>query len=500
MIKLLTTLFTAAFFAGLASVGLAANEFGSDLPDHQTLSNYQPDITTRVLASDGRLMAEYAIEKRVYVPIDAIPQRVRDAFLSAEDKTFYEHFGLDMFGLARAVVTNLENMGTGRRPVGASTITQQVAKNFLLTNEATVQRKIKEAILALRIEQTFTKDHILELYLNEIYLGSGAHGVAAAAMNYFAKSLDELTIAEAAYLAALPKAPNNYHPTRKTAAAIGRRNWVIDRMLDDRRITPDEAVAAKAEPLTTRTRDQAQTASNAGFYAEEVRRFLKKNYGDDGLYTGGLYVRTTMDPTLQNIATKSLRDGLIAYDRRHGWRGPLARIDELAEWRERLKEVTAPDGMSDGWELGVVLKVEGSAVGIGLTDGSGGTIPFAELSWARPWREDQRVGPAPKKAQDVLAAGDVVVVESLTENDKGEAYPNGTFGLRQMPDIEGALVAMDPQTGRVLAMVGGFSPERSEFNRATQAKRQPGSAFKPFVYLAALDNGYTPATIILDAP
>lgn len=504
MLRFLVITFSVVFLlavAGVGAVGYVFWHFGRGLPDYRQLADYEPPVTTRLYAGDGRLITEYATERRVFTPLAAIPRPVISAFLSAEDKSFYSHPGLDVQGLARAVFVNLKNMGSNRRPVGASTITQQVAKNFLLTNEVSLDRKAKEAILALRIEQTFSKDHILELYLNEIYLGFGSYGVAAAAMNYFNKSLDQLTVAEAAYLAALPKAPNNYHPIRRHDAAVERRNWVIGRMLEDGAITAEQAAQAQAEPLVVRSRDETEYVRGGGYFAEEVRRELVETFGEKTLYEGGLAVRTTLEPRLQALANKALVAGLIDYDRRHGWRGPLASLPAGAEWKGRLAEMARPDGMPDAWTVAVALQVSGDEVTIGLPSGAAGKIPFAEMRWARKWIEGQRFGVAPKKPADVLSPGDVIAVEAVSKSDDGKKdYPAGTYGLRQIPDVNGALVALDPHTGRVLAMAGGFSQEMSQFNRATQALRQPGSAFKPFVYLAALENGYTPATLVLDAP
>jgi penicillin-binding protein 1A len=466
--------------------------FGRDLPDYTQLADYEPATVTRVHAGDGRLLAEYAKEKRVFVPMESIPRRVVNAFLSAEDKNFYSHPGIDLPSIARAVVTNLANLGTDRRPVGASTITQQVAKNFLLSNEVSIARKVKEAILAFRIEHTFGKDRILELYLNEIYLGGGSYGVAAAALNYFNKSLDDLTIAEAAYLAALPKAPNNYHPERNHNAAMSRRNWVISQMVENGHITPEQAERARGEPLKTRERDPAEVAE-AAYFAEEVRRELEYLYGERQLYNGGLSVRTTLDPTLQNYAEEALREGLIAYDRRHGWRGPHATIDLEGDWRVALKQVKPPEGMPADWHLAAVLEVDAKSASIALAGGRQGHIPMDHMKWARRHLPKQRIGHRPQKPSDVVAPGDVVVVSDAGDDAE-------VFALEQMPDVSGAIVALDPHTGRVLAMQGGFSFARSQFNRATQAARQPGSAFKPFVYLTALQNGFTPATMILDAP
>ncbi len=503
MLKILGALFSVLCVIVLvAGVGLLYGyyHYARDLPDYRQLAKYDPPTVTRVHAGDGRLLAEFSLEKRVYVPIQAIPPRVVAAFLAAEDKNFYNHPGVDFRSVARAIVTNIINIGRGRRPVGASTITQQVAKNFLLTNEVSVDLKIKESNLAFRIEQAFSKHRILELYLNEIFLGFRSYGVAAAALNYFNKSLDSLTIAEAAYLAALPKGPNNYHPVRKHEAAVIRRNWVIGRMLKEGYITTEEAQAATAEPLEVVQRDPTEVAE-ADYFAEEVRRELVRLYGEEKLYQGGLSVRTTLDPRLQTSADEALRQGLIAYDRRHGWRGPVTKLKlEAAEWATQLAEVEAPKGALAPWKLAVVLGLDSKGAEIGVADGGQGVLPMTELTWARPPLEGQKVGPAPKSPGEVLQVGDVVMVEPAVKGPKGQDYPAGSYGLRQIPEINGAIVAIDPHTGRVLAMTGGFSFKASVFNRATQAARQPGSAFKPLVYLAALEQGLTPSTIVLDAP
>ena len=465
--------------------------YGRDLPDYAQLADYEPPMVSRVHAGDGRLLAEFATEKRVFVPVSAMPRRVIDAFVSAEDKTFFEHPGIDLPGIAVAAVRNLMQIGTDRRPVGASTITQQVTKNFLLTDAVSYRRKIREIVLAFRIERALSKERILELYLNQIYLGFGSYGVAAAAINYFNKSLDELTLAEAAFLAGLPKAPNNYHPKRRPEAARARRDYVIRRLLEDGRIGDSEAALARSRPVEIRTPDKVLIAK-AEYFVEEVRRELADRFGEAQLYGGGLSVRTTLDPRLQTEADRALRNGLIAYDRRHGWRGPIYRIDP---GRPRGPQLAGLDteGMPDTWQLAVVESVAEAAAEIRLASGEAGTIPFERLRWARKRLKGQRRGPAVKRVSDVLAPGDAIVVER-------EAGPDGGFALRQIPDIDGALVALDPHTGRVLALTGGFSFEASEFNRATQARRQPGSAFKPFVYLAALDHGLTPSSLVLDAP
>ncbi len=495
MIRAIGYLFAFVFVVALAGAGAGLyvfDKYGKNLPDSSFLKTYEPPTMTRVHAADGRLLAEYATERRVFVPVSAMPKRLVQAFLSAEDKNFYEHPGVDLLGIVRAALTNVRNFGKERRPVGASTITQQIAKNFLLSSEVSFERKIKEAILAFRIEHAVPKERILELYLNEIYLGYGSYGVAAAALNYFNKGIDDLSLAEIAYLAALPKAPSNYHPVRRLQAATDRRNWVLRRMAEDGVISQSEARLTGAQPLVTRPRDVGEFV-NAAYFTEEVRRVLYDRYGEAGLYQGGLSVRTTLDPRLQDIAERVLRAGLTTYDRRHGWRGPLATIEIDPAWPSRLGDIKAPSRFAP-WQMAVVLGFDSTGATIGFASGDRGFIPMAELAWARAWQEGQRVGPQITHPRDVLAKGDVVPVEGLAE------APPGTFALRQLPEIEGAIVAMDPHTGRVHAMVGGYSFEQSEFNRATQAMRQPGSAFKPFVYLAALENGFTPSSLVLDAP
>jgi penicillin-binding protein 1A len=485
-----------------AGVLFLMHRYGTGLPDYRQLADYQPPTVTRLHAGDGRLLAEFAHEKRVFVPVEAIPKRVIQAFLAAEDKNFYSHPGIDPLSVVRAAVTNLTRVMADRRPVGASTITQQVAKNFLLSNEVTLERKIKEALLAFRMEQAFTKDQILELYLNQIYLGIGSYGVAAAAINYFDKSLDELTTGEGAFLAGLPKAPSWYHPERRPEAAKARRDWVIGRMLDVGFIDRAEAERATAEPLILRQRAPTEMVS-ADYFVEEVRRELVEQHGEPFLYQGGLSIRTTISPTLQAIADKALRDGLIDYDRRHGWRGPVAHTTLLEDpaWAAQLAEMDRTAGL-DSWQLALVTAIEAQGATIGLADGSTAPLPLAELTWARQVDGDGNPGPAIEQADQVLAPGDVIWVEKVaaTAAAEGVAASEAHYALRQPPEIEGAIVALNPHTGRVLAIRGGFNYNRSVFNRATQALRQPGSAFKPFVYLAALEDGFTPSSILLDAP
>jgi penicillin-binding protein 1A len=480
--------------AGVAVLGIWY--FGRDLPDYQQLADYQPAIVTRVHAGDGRLLAEYATEKRVFVPVSEMPPLVIHAFLAAEDRNFYSHIGIDPLAMLRAAATDVMRVSAKRRPVGASTITQQVAKNFLVGAELSYQRKIKEALVALKMEKALSKDRILELYLNEIYLGGGAYGVAAAALNYFDKSLDQLSVEEAAFLAALPKAPNNYNPQRYPEAAKARRDWVVERMVDAGFITSEQAEKALRVPLQLRRRDDTEVVT-ASYFAEEVRRELLQRYGEKALYQSGLSVRTSLDPKLQAIADQSLRAGLVTYDRRHGYRGPIAHIDTGGDWRTRLVTVAPPAGAVDArWKLALVLAANNDGVSIGVADGTKGAIPFEEMRWARKVLGDDQLSPVPRQPADVLKPGDVVLVEALPNQSGKETL----FTLRQIPEVSGALVAMDPHTGRVLAVTGGFSYEMSQFNRATQAVRQTGSAIKPFVYLAALDHGFTPSTVVLDAP
>lgn len=489
------TLFSLGMIGLIAGIGgavYAISYYGRDLPDYTQLKDYEPPVVTRVYAGDGRLLDEFAQEKRVFMPIESVPLLVKQAFIAAEDQNFYSHHGVDYLAIARAAVFNIRNLGTGRRPIGASTITQQVAKNFLLTNEVSFKRKIREAILAYRMERAMPKERLLELYLNEIYLGAGTYGVAAAALHYFNKSLEELDIDEVAYLAALPKAPNNYHPVHRYDAAIARRNWVIGRMEEDAYISAEKAAEARNAPLKIAARGKSHII-NAPYFSEEVRRQLINQYGDNSLYGGGLAVRTSIDPRLQKIAVKTLRNGLADYDRRHGYRGPVTHFDTLDDWKNRLADISVA-GRPDDWPLAVILGVTDTEATFGTIDGTRGKLLLPYLSWAREPLENGKTGPEPKSTHDVLKTGDVVMVEATTADGKD------VYGLRQIPEINGGIIAIDPHTGRILAMHGGWSYEQSEFNRVTQAGRQPGSAFKPFVYLAALDKGFTPATLVHDAP
>jgi penicillin-binding protein 1A len=472
----------AAVFAGVLW------KYEQELPDYSLLKNYEPPVMTRVHAADGSLLAEYSRERRLYLPSDEIPDLVKHAFISAEDKNFYSHWGVDPEGILRA---GLIYMQGSRHIQGASTITQQVAKNFLLSSDRTFDRKIREILLSLRIESAYSKEKILELYLNEIYLGLSNYGVAAAALNYFNKSVHELTIAEVAYLAALPKEPSSLNPFRDHDRAVERRNYVIGRMEEDGYITAKQANESRAEPLVVNPRVLTPNSIAAGFFAEEVRRELQERYGEQKLYEGGLSVRTTLDPKVQLMARKALVDGLVRYDEAYGWHGTLKTIDIGQDWGVPLADIPSYGDIKP-WVLAAALNVSDTAIRIGLQpqrDNSGAIV--ADRRTAAVTLDGARW--TGRGLKGLVKPGDVFYAEPMAGRD-------GEYRLRQIPEVSGACIAMDPFTGRVLAMVGGFSFDESEFNRATQAQRQPGSSFKPFVYAAAIDNGYMPSSIILDEP
>lgn len=486
ILGLISWLFSLGITFGILGFLLALavfHSFNKDLPDYSELAKYDPPTVTRLYASDGKLLAEYATEKRLFVPLKAIPKPLIEAFLSAEDKNFYSHTGIDITGIARAMRDNIVNYGQGKSMVGGSTITQQVVKNFLLSNEKSFDRKVKEAILAFRISQVYSKDKILELYLNEIYLGLGSYGVAAAAQNYFNKSMDELTPEEMALLAAQPKAPSSYNPKRSYDAAFDRRNWVLSRMRDDGRITQAQYEAAIKTPIVLRNRE-ADEVVNADFFAEEVRRTLAAMYGEEVLYQGGLVVKTTINPTYQKAADKALRATLSDYDKRHGYRGALEHIGDkdVPNALDVLTKKYKPQ-LLETHRLARIKSLDAKQASLQLTQNGEGTLPFEQMKWT-----------GAKRPADKLKVGDVVVVSSV-----GDAKKNN-YELVQIPQVNGAMVVLDPHTGRVLAMSGGYSYGGTEFNRATQAKRQPGSSFKPFVYMAALENGFSPSSLIMDAP
>ena len=467
--------------------GITATAVLKDLPSTETLATYTPPLPSTVRSGDGTILTSFSREKRIFLPYNEIPPLLVHAYLSAEDKTFFEHAGLDYAGIAQAVLTNLESLGQHKRPVGASTITQQVAKNLLLNNEVTFARKLKEAVLARRIEQAFTKPQILELYLNQIFLGRNAYGVEAAAQAYFGKTASQLDLAQMAYLAILPKAPSNYSPVANHDRAVARRNWVLGQMAANGYITRDQMAAAQAEPLVAIRSVPVRTVKGGEYFLEDVRRQLIAKFGEkpeDGpnsVYGGGLWIRTSLDPFIQNAAEKALRDGLLRYERGRAWRGAPGHIEVGDGWPDRLRRAVIATGYAD-WYPAVVLANDGGSIRLGFTDGSEGTMP----SWAASLPLKGTATPA----SAALKPGDVIPV----------ARSGGNYALRQAPEVSGGMVAQDPHTGRVLAMVGGFDARAQSFNRATQALRQPGSSFKPIVYAAGLDNGFTPSSIFVDAP
>ena len=450
--------------------------FSSDLPDYKILAKYKPPVSSRVHSGEGKLIAEYALQKRLFIPYESIPKKVIYAFLSAEDKNFFSHPGVDAKGITRAIIKNVKNYSSKKRLEGASTITQQVAKNFLLTSEVSLKRKIKEAILAFRIERAYSKERIMELYLNQIYLGVGTYGVAAASLEYFDKAVSDLNYEEAALLAALPKAPNKYNPYKSIAKAKARRNTVLKNLYDNSYITNAEYEELKNKKIKTKKR-KIELLEEANFYSEEVRRIVNDTYGYDELYKGGLSIRTPLNSKYQIEALKALREGLEEYDKRHGWRGPITNLDK-AEWQNNIKEFV-PD-KSLNWKLAKVIDVKKLTLKIELENKEVGFIDYKNIKWTRK-----------KSFEEIFKLNDIIYVNKIKKNK---------WNLKQLPKINGAIVVMDPYTGRVLAMAGGFSFKLSEFNRATQAKRQPGSAFKPIVYAAALESGFSPSTLVLDAP
>ncbi len=450
--------------------------FSSDLPDYKILSSYKPPISSRVHSGQGQLIAEYALQKRFFIPYESIPKNVIYSFLSAEDKNFFSHPGVDAKSITRAIVKNMKNIFSNKRLEGASTITQQVAKNFLLTNEVSIKRKIKEAILAFRIERAYSKERIMELYLNQIYLGEGTYGIAAASLEYFDKAVSELNYEEAAMLAALPKAPSKYNPYKSKKIAKTRRDFVLKNLYENSYINESEYKNLINKKIRIKKR-KIELLEEANFYAEEVRRIISDTYGYDNLYKGGLSIRTPMNSDYQKETVYALRKGLESYDKRHGWRGPITNIVSK-NWKNQIEKFIIDKSLQ--WRLAKVIEVNKLSIKIETEDSEIGFINFKNVSWTRK-----------KSFDDILKLDDIIYVEKI-KKDK--------WSLKQLPKINGAIVVMDPYTGRVLAMSGGFSYNLSEFNRATQAKRQPGSAFKPFVYAAALENGFTPSTLILDAP
>ena len=497
---------------GLVAVTVIVLRWTTDLPSLETVREYKPAVMTRVHGGDGKIIAEYSKEARVFVPIESIPKELQHAFVAAEDQRFYTHGGWDPIGLTRAALQAPVRKMRGQRIGGTSTLTQQVAKNFLVGDDYSMKRKVREIAIARRLEEAFDKNEIMELYLNEIYFGRGAYGVAAAALKHFGKPMDELSLAEMTYLAAVPKGPNNYRldNERGFERAKNRQAYILGRMVEDGYITQAQADAAKAEPLEWIERLEGTEYLAAEYFNEEVRKLVFEQYGEDELYEGGLSIRTSLDTDMQLAARKALREGLEGYDRRHGYRGPIGQVS-ATDWVEELKDFEAPPDIGD-WRPAVVLRAGQGEGRIGLLDmpeetgvdpetGEAlesepepveGTIRLSDMEWAGEARANGAVGPKPTAVSQLFSPGDVILVEA-TDVD-------GVYALRQVPSVNGGIMAMDPHTGRVLALVGGYSFQQSEFNRATQAFRQPGSSFKPFVYAAAMENGYTPASQVLDAP
>jgi penicillin-binding protein 1A len=484
LINKIVTLFLLSLVVGVGVCLYGFFYYNYDLPDYEQLAEYNPPTVTRLYANDERLLEEYAAEHRLFVPINAIPQRLINAFIAAEDKNFYSHAGVDITSILRAIMLNLTNFGQKKSLVGGSTITQQVVKNFLLTKEKSLARKVKEAILSYRISQAYSKDRILELYLNQIYLGGRSYGVASAALNYFNKSIDELNIEEIAYLAALPKAPSNYDIEKNYDKAKIRRDWVLDRMGEEKFISLDDIKLAQEKPIVFYKRKDLKHNVRAEFFAEAVRREISSLYGTKALYEGGLVIKTTLDPKLQAFAQQAFLKGLLEYDRRHGYRGPLKNLPTTDDWQNDLSKIIVERPIYS-WKLAIILRVNNDNIRISTQDNYEATIAMSDFTWAKYNL---------KSSADLFKIGDVIYVEEVTKNDQT------SYSLRQIPAVNGGLVAIEPKTGRILAMVGGFNPSESQFNRAIQAKRQPGSVFKPFIYLCALENGYSPSSLILDGP
>ena len=452
--------------------------FSNNLPDYKFLKNYKPPVSSKVYSGEGKLVIDFSSEKRIFVPYNAIPKKIIYAFLSAEDKNFFSHPGVDAKGILRAVINNISNFLSSKRLEGASTITQQVAKNFLLTNEVSINRKLKEAILAFRIERALSKERILELYLNQIYLGEGTYGVASASLEYFDKSINELNFNEAAMLAALPKAPSRYNPYKNISLAKFRRNLVLSNLLNNNYLSLEEHKKFTSSDIILKKRKKI-LLEDTRFYVEDVRKYIVDKFGFDKVYKQGFNIKTPLNLNLQNIATKSLREGLINYDKRKGWRGSLINKKNIKNWNKDPEVQTFKLEKSINWKIARVEEINKFLVKIQTEENLSGVINYENISWTK------------KEFKELFKVGDLIYVENLDNN---------VYELRQLPKVNGGIVVMDPFTGRVLALSGGFSFRKSEFNRASQAKRQPGSAFKPFIYALALENNYSPSTLVLDAP
>ena len=489
-------LFIIGIVSALAIISLSILwNYGNDLPDYMQLQSYKTKAMTRLYSSNDNIIQEYANEKRVFIPYEAIPKLLIEAFVVTEDKNFFKHDGIDFKGISRAVILNIKHLITDKRLVGASTITQQVAKNFLLSNEVSFDRKIKEALLALRIERTLTKEQILELYLNEIFLGFRSYGIAVASQNYFNKSINELNLAEIAFLAGLPKGPNNYHPLKKYNAAVNRRNYVLSRLFEEGVISRIDLAKALKNKIQVKS-NQNNIKINAHYFSEEVRKIIINKYDKEYLYNEGLYVLTTLDEKLQSYAEKSLKEGLEEYDKRQGWRGKVGNIQFNnidSEWLSKFNNYELKDKNNNIYS--VVLGFEGKEINIGFLNGDFGKLDIMESAWVINTSNRDNITIDSFK-NTILKVGDIIsVTKSSNYRVDDELYK-----IYQVPQANGGIVAIDAFTGNVLALVGGYNFKKNKFNRVTQAKRQAGSAFKPFVYLAALESGLTPSSLILDSP
>jgi penicillin-binding protein 1A len=468
-------IFSTSLLAGIVILSILW-AFSNNLPDYKFLKSYKPSVSSKVYSGDGELVDDFSTEKRIFVPYRAIPKKVINAFLSAEDKNFFSHPGVDAKGVLRAIINNISNIIASKRLEGASTITQQVAKNFLLSNEVSLNRKLKEAILAFRIERALTKERILELYLNQIYLGQGTYGVASASLEYFDKPINELNYEEAALLAALPKAPSKYNPYKNIELAKFRRNLVLKNLFENKYINQNDYNNFINNKIFLKKRKKI-FLEDTRYYVEDIRKDIINKFGFDKVYKQGLNIKTPINLSLQKIATKALRDGLVTYDKRRGWRGPITNKKKFKNWNKGLKKFNLEKSIN--WKLAIIRKLSQFSAEIETEDKVKGFIKYENITWTK------------KEINQLFQVGDVIYVENINKNN---------FALRQLPKVNGGIVVMDPYSGRVLALSGGFSFKKSEFNRATQALRQPGSAFKPFIYALALENGYTPSTLVLDAP
>ena len=476
IIKRIIIFISGCFLLGTFSILAVLWAFSNNLPDYKFLKKYKPPVSSKVYSGEGELVRDFSSEKRIFVPYNAIPKKVINSFLSAEDKNFFNHPGVDAKGVIRATINNISNILSSKRLEGASTITQQVAKNFLLTNEVSINRKLKEVILAFRIERALTKQRILELYLNQIYLGEGTYGVASASLEYFDKSISELNYAEAALLAALPKAPSRYNPYKNIKLAKFRRDLVLTNLFNNNYITKKDYKILTDKGISLKKRKKIFLEDSL-YYVEDIRKDIVNKFGFDQVYKQGFNIKTPLNIKIQNIATESLRKGLLNYDKRRGWRGPLANKKITKNWVKDLKKFRLEKSI--GWQIAIVTKVNQFSAEIETENKIKGKIPYESISWTK------------KEFNNLLKKGDIIYVKNIKKNN---------FNLMQLPKVNGGIVVMDPFTGRVLALSGGFSFKQSEFNRATQASRQPGSAFKPFIYALALENNFSPTSLVLDAP